>query len=87
MKKVCCWHQQHVTDLQQVESHPHIFLDAAAAAAARYESGVDYDLQHVVIAIPLPHTREAPTVNQVGATTTTSSSSSSILQELRHCDD
>lgn len=29
-----------------------------------YESGVDYDLQNVVIAIPLPHMSHAPTVNQ-----------------------
>lgn len=31
-----------------------------------YESGVDYDLQNVVIAIPLPHMSHAPAVNQVG---------------------
>jgi hypothetical protein len=30
-----------------------------------YESNVDYDLQGVVIAIPLPHMGHAPTVNQV----------------------
>lgn len=30
-----------------------------------YESNVDYDLQGVVIAIPLPHLGHAPTVNQV----------------------
>lgn len=30
-----------------------------------YESGVDYDLQNVVIAIPLPHMSHAPAVNQV----------------------
>jgi hypothetical protein len=30
-----------------------------------YESNVDYDLQGVVIVIPLPHLGHAPTVNQV----------------------
>eukprot|EP00878_Enallax_costatus_P014439 GHUV01015100.1.p1 GENE.GHUV01015100.1~~GHUV01015100.1.p1 ORF type:complete len:510 (+),score=164.78 GHUV01015100.1:348-1877(+) len=30
-----------------------------------YESGVDYDLQNVVIAIPLPHMSHAPAVNQI----------------------
>jgi hypothetical protein len=30
-----------------------------------YESSVDYDLQGVIIAIPLPHLGHAPTVNQV----------------------
>jgi hypothetical protein len=32
-----------------------------------YESSVDYDLEHVVIAIPLPHMSHAPQVNQVRA--------------------
>jgi hypothetical protein len=31
-----------------------------------YESAAGYDLQGVVIAIPLPHMNHAPTVNQVG---------------------
>lgn len=31
-----------------------------------YESSVDYDLQAVVIAIPVPNIGHAPTVNQVG---------------------
>eukprot|EP00879_Flechtneria_rotunda_P014343 GHRR01014983.1.p1 GENE.GHRR01014983.1~~GHRR01014983.1.p1 ORF type:complete len:479 (+),score=151.16 GHRR01014983.1:639-2075(+) len=30
-----------------------------------YESGVDYDLQHVAIAVPVPHLSHAPVVNQV----------------------
>jgi hypothetical protein len=30
-----------------------------------YESSVDYDLERVVIAIPLPHMSHAPQVNQV----------------------
>jgi hypothetical protein len=30
-----------------------------------YESNVDYDLERVVIAIPLPHMSHAPQVNQV----------------------
>lgn len=32
-----------------------------------YESSAPFDLQNVTIAIPLPHLRHAPTVNQVGA--------------------
>jgi hypothetical protein len=31
-----------------------------------YESGAPFDLQRVVIAIPLPHMSHAPAVNQVG---------------------
>jgi len=52
-----------------------LLFSAAAAAAAvsgkdcyvniEYESAVDYDLQGVIIAIPLPHLGHAPTVNQV----------------------
>ena len=30
-----------------------------------YESSASYDLQNVVIAIPLPHGSQAPSVNQV----------------------
>lgn len=30
-----------------------------------YESGASFDLRHVVIAIPLPHTGHPPAVNQV----------------------
>src|SRR5690242_12150154 len=31
-----------------------------------YECSVDFDLQHVIIAIPLPPLSHAPTVNSVG---------------------